>query len=73
MKQFALKITLLSVLLLFNVNLKSQGPPQPPEEGHGTTTNQSPTQGGSAPIGSGLMLMLGMGGAYTLIKVKRKK
>ena len=38
----------------------AQNPPPPPP-GHGSTGNQ---QGGNAPIGSGLFILIGLGAAY---------
>lgn len=48
-------------------------PPNPPGD-HGSTGNQAPG-GGMAPIGSGLIVLLGMGVAYGAKKVfnARKK
>ncbi|MBN2638934.1 MAG: hypothetical protein JXR65_07590 [Bacteroidales bacterium] len=51
---FILSFTLTSQVLT------AQSAPIPPSE-HGTTSNQS---GGGAPIGSGLIILLGMAGAY---------
>lgn len=48
------------LLLFFALELFSQ--PLPPEGGHGLGSNQTP--GGGAPIGSGLMVLIGMGGAW---------
>jgi hypothetical protein len=42
-----------------------QPPPPPPE--HGSGTNQAP--GGPAPIGSGILLLVGFGAAYGSRKV----
>ena len=36
-------------------------PPQPPSAGHGQSDNQ---EGGQAPIGGGLFILLGLGAAY---------
>ncbi len=38
----------------------AQAPPPPPPD-HGSTGNQN---GGNAPIGSGLLILLGLGAAY---------
>lgn len=43
-------------------------PPPPPEGGHGAAGNQ--TTNGSAPIGSGLFVLLGLGAAYGATKVR---
>ncbi|HLO91191.1 MAG TPA: hypothetical protein VK172_08510 [Lentimicrobium sp.] len=71
MKRLKLNAFLLALFFLFTILLKAQGPPQPPSGGHGTTTNQTPSQGGSAPIGSGMLLLLGMGTVYTAIKTHK--
>jgi hypothetical protein len=70
-------IILLSVLLMLGgLNGFSQDPPPPPAN-HGQTTNQQ--SGGSAPLGSGIALLLAMGAAYgarkvyTFSKNKREK
>ena len=42
------------------INLQAQAPPPPPPN-HGSTGNQN---GGNAPIGSGLAILLGLGVAY---------
>ena len=56
-----IKILLLSLsFLMFAANGFSQ-PPPPPSGGHGQTGNQN---GGSAPIGGGLFILLGLGAAY---------
>lgn len=57
-------VLLISALLfLGSAQLFGQnGPPPPPPGGHGQTGNQ-PT-GGTAPIGSGVALMLVMGSLY---------
>jgi hypothetical protein len=50
------------VLTVFTVNGFCQVPPPPPTgAGHGATGNQN---GGSAPIGGGLFILLGLGAAY---------
>ncbi len=66
----ALLIAALSIIL-FNTNARGPGAPPPPD--HGTEGNEG--QGGGAPIGSGLLILLGLGGAYGGYKVyqKRKK
>lgn len=42
------------------ISLFAQVPPPPPQE-HGSDINES---GGSAPIGGGLFILLGLGAAY---------
>jgi len=51
----------LIISLILPLNLFSQDVPPPPPPGHDNTGNQS---GGQAPIGGGLLLLLGLGGAY---------
>jgi hypothetical protein len=50
-------------ILFINVNLIAQDPPPPPPEGHGQTGNQVP--GGGTPIGSGLVVLIALGAAYS--------
>jgi len=52
-------------LLLHAVSVNAQGgpPPPPPGEGHGQTTNLPP-QGGNAPVGGGLLILLGLSALY---------
>ena len=57
------------VLLIFafmagGVVAQSGGPPPPPDGGHGSGGDQSPGEGGSAPVGSGLVMIVAMGAAY---------
>lgn len=66
----------LAILLTSTMTVEAQGPPPPPsgetnETGHGFTENRPPSDGGSAPLGSGLVLMLGMGVAYGACKYKQ--
>lgn len=62
----AVLVTAGSVLICSNT-LFSQSPPPPPDN-HGEQGDNSP-QGGSAPIGSGLTLLLTMGAAYGAKKI----
>lgn len=51
------------------------GPPPPPSGGHGETTNQLP-EGGNAPVGGGLAILLGLGiawGAGKMVIAHRKE
>lgn len=62
------KILALGLTLGFIIGFSTLGITQPPPPpGHGSGGNQSP--GGMAPIGSGLILLLGMGAAYGAKKV----
>ena len=66
------KILVITMLALATTSLFAQAPPPPPP-GHGETGNQN---GGNAPIGSGLFLLLGLGAAYggkKLYDMKKKK
>jgi hypothetical protein len=59
-KIIALAMTLGLILGLANVTIPQ---PPPPPAGHGNSGNAVPG-GGMAPVGSGLILLLGMGAAY---------
>jgi len=60
--------------LLIGLSAISIAQPPDPPGGHGSGGNQSPG-GGLAPIGSGLIVLLGMGAAYGAKKIfdARKK
>ena len=49
------------LFILSSQILLSQVPPDPPN-GHGSSSNQSPS--GGAPIGGGLFILLGLAAAY---------
>lgn len=49
----------------FSIGMYGQAPPLPPTKAN---TNNN-VVGGSAPVGSGLLLLLGLAGAYTARKV----
>lgn len=62
MKKQIIRFSLITVLTMFASIGFSQGPPPPPTgAGHGATGNQN---GGTAPIGGGLFILLGLGAAY---------
>ena len=65
----------LTICLIAPVSVFSQDvPPPPPGGGHGTSGNQ---EGGRAPIGGGLFILLGLGATYGGVKgykfYKKKK
>jgi hypothetical protein len=55
----AISLTLGLFIGLNNISIAQP----PPPANHGSDGNQAPS-GGAAPIGSGLLLLLGMGAAY---------
>jgi hypothetical protein len=59
-KILAIALTLGFIFGLSNISI----PQPPPPSGHGQTGDATPSGGGAAPIGSGLIIMLGMGAAY---------
>lgn len=63
---FAFAIT--SLVVIPN-NTCAQAPP-PPSGGHGQSSNQN---GGSAPLGSGLAILLTLGAGYGAYKYKTTK
>lgn len=63
-------ISAILILFLFTSNsMFSQNPPPPPPE-HGQAGNQN---GGNAPIGSGLAILMGLATAYGLQKLHLQK
>ncbi|MCF8229623.1 MAG: hypothetical protein K9G58_09070 [Bacteroidales bacterium] len=70
MKKQIITLALITGLLL-PMGLFSQDVPPPPPPGHDQTKNQSGGRG--APIGSGLLILLGLGGVYCGYKVYQKK
>ena len=69
----AIAILSLTICLSLPISLFSQTAPPPPPNTHGATTNKD--VGGDAPIGSGLFILLALGGGYGGFKLyqKRKK
>ena len=58
-----LVITILCIIFgLFTITAFSQGPGAPPPPDHGSEGTQN--QGGRAPIGSGLAILLALGAGY---------
>ena len=62
MKKYLLTILMALTLTLWTGNAFSQSVPPPPSS-HGATGNQE-ANGGGAPIGGGLFILLGLGAAY---------
>ncbi len=62
MKKYIVLFSLLFSLLLWSNNANAQTVPPPPNGGHGQNINLP--AGGSAPIGGGLFILLGLGIAY---------
>lgn len=58
------KITLtLALFLGWGLFAMAQAPPPPPGGGHGQNTNQ-PANGGGAPIGGGIAILLSLGAVW---------
>ena len=62
MKKIVFILMLLAGLQLGTNSLHAQTAPNPPAN-HGSGSNQSPA-GGGAPVGGGLLILVGMGAAY---------
>lgn len=60
-------------LLLFMSILSANSQPQPPSGNHENPTNQPPTSGGAAPIGSGTGLLILAASAYTIIRLRQEQ
>ena len=60
-------LLLTGFFLMASLPVLAQDPPPPPGGGHGQGGNQTP--GGSAPVGSGLVLMMALGAAYGSKKI----
>jgi len=67
MKKLIYRLFLLMLLSIPFSSVFAQDPPPPPNGGHGQNTNQQP--GGSAPIGGGIALLIGLAAAYGSAKV----
>jgi hypothetical protein len=71
MKNYILTLVFSTLFIFFTTDVFSQGPPPPPSgAGHGASGNQN---GGNAPIGSGLFILLGLGAAYGGKKIYKMK
>lgn len=66
MKKYIKALLFTIVFSFFALSGMSQNPPPPPSGGHGQSGNQ---QGGNAPVGSGMVILLGLGAAYGSKKV----
>ena len=56
-----LKAFAISLFILFSYSAIADNPPPPPGSGSNTQANKL---GGKAPVGSGLLLLIGLGAAY---------
>ena len=68
-----IRISLLFIALTLSSQItvaQTQAAPPPPSD-HGTSTDQTP--GGGAPIGSGLFILLALGGIYGGVKVYKTR
>ena len=63
MKKIIITALFIISLSFTSADLLAQGAPPPPPGGHGETGNQ-PAEGGGAPIGGGLGVLLALGAAY---------
>lgn len=66
MKSIINKTLAIIGLIMFSTGAFAQVPPPPPGGGHGEAGNQD---GGGAPIGSGIGILLSMGVAYGARKI----
>ncbi len=66
MKTNLIKSLIFSGLFILSIGAFAQVPPPPPAGGHGESGNQ---EGGGAPIGSGIGILLSMGAAYGARKI----
>ncbi len=58
-----LKVFVIVMMVSFAYSAEAQ-PPPPPGGSTGTGNNTGNSQGGTAPIGGGLFILLGLGAAY---------
>ena len=56
-------ILILTLFMGWGMVAMAQSPPPPPGGGHGQNTNQ-PANGGGAPIGGGIAILLSLGAAW---------
>jgi len=73
MKKRFVRIAGTLLMVMIGSAVFAQDPPPPPNGGHGQSGNQQP--GGSAPIGGGIALLIGLAAMYGSKKVfdARKK
>ena len=60
--KFKILAVVLTIGLVAGISSISFPQPPPPPADHGQGSNQAP--GGTAPIGSGIIMLLGLGAAY---------
>lgn len=63
MKTNIAKVLISVFFFLMSLGVMAQMPPHPPSS-HGQTGNQAPGTGGGAPVGSGLVLLIGLSAVY---------
>lgn len=63
MRKKIIQLMLIAGITFATFAVNAQSPPPPPAGGHGQNTNQ-PNNGGGAPIGSGLTILLALGAGY---------
>ena len=64
-------LLLLTVLITLSITLMAQAPPAPPSTGNNNNTNGfvGGSNGGSAPVGSGTLILLAFAAAYAGRKI----
>lgn len=67
MKKHIFRFLFTGMFIMASAAVFSQEPPPPPGGGHGQSGNQTP--GGSAPIGSGVALLVALAAGYGAKKV----
>ncbi|PKP00921.1 MAG: hypothetical protein CVU14_06310 [Bacteroidetes bacterium HGW-Bacteroidetes-9] len=72
MNKQLIKIALFAIFFIAAQNIPAQGPPPPPGGGH-NLEGDAPAGGGTAPIGSGMLLLITMAAGYGVKKVYDKK
>lgn len=69
MKKSVLRITMIAAFSLISIGLFADPPGMPGD--HGETGDQVP--GGGAPIGAGIGILIALGSAYGVFKLKTEK